>query len=192
MHHITMICIRGLNHVEPILGFQKKKMIAQMNNFFSYICISALVLSVPTISFAQHNANKIIQYIENSGVMYYCQIDHMIGGRDSFVVDSLNNLDLIILANHITDTKTIALWSSPESSKIENIPIGMLYAYMIEKNFNLFFRCIEIKRRDMEQLSTRDLLAVREIYLRVILNDNLPVYGTNVLEKTDYLWGNCY
>ena len=96
------------------------------------------------------------------------------------------------MANHITDIKTIALLSSPESSKIENIPIGMLYAYMIEKKINLFFRCIEIMRRDMAQISTKDLLAVREIYLREILNDNLAVNRTTILEQTDYLWGNCY
>ena len=124
--------------------------------------------------------------------MYYCQIDHIIGGRDSFAVDSLNKLDLIVLANHITDTKTIALLSSPESSKIDNIPIGMLFAYLIEKNFNIFFRCIEIMRMDKDQISTRDLLAVREIYLREILNDNIAVYRTNFLEETDYLWGSCY
>ena len=167
-------------------------MIAQMNKHFLHICITALVLSVPTILFAQQNAYKIIHYMENNGVMYYCQIDHIIGGRDSFAVDSLNKLDLIILANHITDIKTIALLSSPESSKIENIPIGMLYAYMIEKKINLFFRCIEIMRRDMAQISTKDLLAVREIYLREILNDNLAVNRTTILEQTDYLWGNCY
>lgn len=163
-----------------------------MNKFFLHICITALALSVPTISFAQHNAYKIIHYIENNDVLYYFQIDHMIGGRDSFAVDSLNKLDLIILANHISDTKTIALLSSPESSKIDNIPMGILCAYMIEKKFNLFFRCIEIMKRDMEQISTKDLLAVKEIYLREILNDKLAVYRTNILEGTNYFWGNCY
>lgn len=165
-----------------------------MNNYLPHICFRAIILLTPIISFAQQNAYKIMHYLQDNNVLYYNQIDNIIGGHVYFSVDSLNTNDLIILASHISDNEEVSLISNPESSRIDNIPIGMLYAYMIEKNNHFFFRCTLIMRKDLVPISYRDLLIVKDIYIREILNrsSNLNMVINNYLEGTDYLWGNCY